>query len=276
MNAIQSESEFYFYLNQSHSARLYRSEIDIAFRDAILQYIFKKIGDEKQRTPENFQWIQQVRDDLSTLIKDSAALTPSNGTAITNRYYTAMPSSISNPDDYYQMINIACLIDGYTVFAKPTTYNEIGEQLVNSFTVPTNIQPYYNEKNGAYTIWRSDSGTFTSAVMTYIKQPTSFTIGSEDQLIDGGAVVTLTNASTYYATQVSVYNAVTYQIGATITGVTAQLLTSGQVILTSNTTPIDLPEKVHTEICKMASVIALKNLGMYEASQAAQSEIEKV
>jgi len=275
MNAIQSLDRFYFYMNVSQSARLYRYEIDIAFNDAIQQFINEKLGDPKERSPENFQWVQSVRDDLSTLIKESTTA-PTNGTAITNRYYTSIPSNIVNPNDYYQLVLIMCLIDGYWTYARPTSYNESGPMLENTFTHPTNDKPYYNEKSGNYTIWRGEDGTFTSATMTYIKAAASFTVGAETQLINGGPAVTLTNLLTYYATEVSVYNGVTYQIGSTITGVTAQLLTSGQVILSSNTTPIELPEKTHDQVCKMAAVIALKNLSSFDNAQAVESEVDKV
>lgn len=275
MNAILSLNRLYFYMNVSQSARLYNYEVDIAFNDAINQYVNEKMGDPKERNPENFQWVQSVRDDLSTLIKTETTV-PTNGAVVTNKYYSSIPSNIVNPTDYYQLVLIMCLIDGYTTYARPTSYNEIGPLLENAFTHPTNDLIYYNEKSGNYTLWRGSFGTFTSATMTYIKMPANFTIGAETQYINGGPAVTLTNAAIYYANDISIYNGVTYQIGSTITGVTGQFLTSGQVILASNTTPIDLPEKTHDELCKRAAVIALKNISALSESNAIQSEVDKV
>ena len=82
---------------------------------------------------------------------------------------------------------------------------------------------------------------------------------------------TLTNLAVYYATEQSVYAGTTYTIGATITG-TGAALTSGQVILASNTTPCELPAKTHDEIAAKASSIMLGNIANYDASMFSEKE----
>jgi len=268
MNSVQLRNKIDFYNNISKAARFYNFEYDDAVNIAMLQFIQERIGDQSQRTPERFQ---QIKDDIFTLVKTSAP-TFAAGTAVTNKYYSALPATAAVPTDYRDFLLLTSIIDGYTVYARPTNFNEVGPLLENSFMHPTNEKPYFNCQTTGLTLWRSNSGTLTSSILTYIKIPTTFTIGLETQLIDGGPAVTLTNLATYYATQQSIYNGVTYAIGATITGVTAQLLTSGQVILASNTTPCELPAKTHDDIAILASKIMLGNIANYDASMFSEKE----
>lgn len=272
MNAIQGMTRADFYLDVTRSARYFFSDYNKAFRDAIRNYIDENVGDENQRMPDNFQWIQQIRDNLYNLIK-LATLTPTNGTVIKNRYYSFTPSHVNFPTDYYDFISLNVLIDTYTDYSRPTNYNKIGPLLMDSFRHPTNQKTYYNEDATGLVIWRGIGGTFTSAALEYLKAPLDFSIGAENQVILPGAVV-LTNAVSYIAMEVSVQNAVTYQIGDQFNAVGTSL-TNGSVILTANTVPIDLPLSVHEEICKRAASIMLLATSNYPASQAVSSEVAK-
>jgi len=272
MNALQTLARIDFYLDVSRNARFFFSDYNKAVNDAIHNYIDEKVGDEKQRNPENFQWIQQIRDDLFTLI---AVATPSitNGTVRANRYYSSTPSHINFPPDYYAFVQLDTLIDAFWDYSRPITFNELGPLLKDSFKHPTNLKTYYNEDATGLTIHRGVGGTFTTAKLTYLRTPVDFSVGSEDQLIDEGTGV-LTPGDDYIAVEVSVENTNTYQIGDQFTAGTADL-TSGQVILASNTSPVDLPEKVHDEICKAASRIMLLVTSNYPAAQAVDSEVER-
>lgn len=272
MNAIAIMNRIDFYNDVSRSARFYFSDYNKAVNDAVQNYIERRLGDEDQRRPDNLQWIQQIRDELYTLLK-SATLTPSNGTVVTNRYFSHTPSHINNPTDYYGFVALNVLIDGYTDYSIHTDYNEIGPLLKDSFRHPTNLKTYYNEDSTGLVVWRGVGGTFTSAALEYIKQPATFNMGSEDQLINPGGAV-LTNGLDYIATEVSVQNAITYQIGTQFTA-TGTSLTSGQVILASLTQTIDLPEKAHSDICKAASEIMLLVTSNYPASQAVGAQVDK-
>lgn len=268
MNAIQLRSKIDFYNNISRSARFFNYEYDNAVNIAIIQAITLRLGDEGNRKPENFQWVQTIRDDMFTLIK-TATPTITTGSAITNKYYTSIPSTIPKPSDYRDFILLMVLIDGFTSYSRPTTYNEIGPLLENSFMHPTNEKTYYNENATGLTIWRGSGGTFTTATLTYLKIPATFTVGLETQYINTGG--TLTNAAVYYATEQSVYATVTYKIGDTITG-TGAALTSGQVILASNTTPVELPDKIHDEIAIAASAIMLGTLKEFDSSMFSEKQ----
>ncbi len=259
MNAVQLKNKIDFYNNVSQTARFYNFEYDDAVNIAMLQYINARLGDASKRTPELYQ---QIRDDIFTLVKTaSVAFTP--GTALTNQYYAVLPATGPVPTDYRDFVLLMCLIDGYTTYARPTNYNELGPLFEDSFRHPTNVKPYFAYQTTGLSLYRANSGTLTSATLTYIKTPNAFTIGLQTQLINAGG--TLTNAATYYATQQSVYGGTTYTIGATITG-TGAALTSGQVILASNTTPCELPPKSHDDIAQLASAVMLGTIQDFNSS----------
>jgi hypothetical protein len=266
MNAIVTLNRVNFYCDVTRNARYSFLEINSAVNDAITAYIDFKVGDESHRNPENFQWIQQIRDDLYTLI---ATATPSvtNGTAVTNKYYSSIPSHFNYPADYFQFISLRTTVSGISTYARPTNYNEIGPLLEDSFKHPTNEKPYFNETATGFTVWRGTTGTMT-AFFEYIKLPTEFSVGQDSYLINPGGAV-LTNGLSYIAVEVSVQNGVTRQIGTQFTAV-GTALTSGQVILASNTSAIPLPEKVHEEIAKRAAEILLGVSSNIQQSQVAE------
>ncbi|MFA7287649.1 MAG: hypothetical protein WC055_02100 [Melioribacteraceae bacterium] len=243
----------------------------MAVNDSMFEFISQEMGYEDQRNPENFQWVQRIRDNLYPLIKTSNP-TISNGTAVTSPYYTSIPTSLTLPSDYDTFISLQYTISSITYYARPTSFNEIGPLLEDSFKHPANDLGYFNESTSSITLWRGSTGTVSSALLTYLKIPNTFSIGQDNQAINTGG--TLTNAITYYALETSVYAGVTYYMGAVITG-TGAALTSGSVIAVSNTVALELPAKVHERICKMASEKLLKVIGMFDASAAIESEAQK-
>lgn len=268
MNPIESLYRIQFYTDLTRNARYSFSEYAVATNDVIQEYIDEMLGDVEGRIPSNFQWVQSIRDNLYTLIK-TATPAITNGTVITNEYYSVTPSTIPFPADYYDFITLMVLIDGYTKYSRPTSYNEQGPLFEDSFKYPRNNRTYYNENSTGLTIFRGVGGTFTTATLTYIRATVSFSIGQEANLINAGGVLAL--SVTYYAMEVSVYNATTYQVGTIITG-TGAALTSGQVIPTSVTSPIDLPDKVHEEICKRAAARLLGVVQITDQSMFIQKE----
>lgn len=250
MNAILTLNRVNFYCDVTRSARWSFLEIDNAVNDAIFEFIDEKLGDEKHRNPENFEWIQRIRDELFTLIT-VASPSITSGTVITNKYFSFLPNHVNYPADYQDLIGMRAVIDGYTVYVRPTTYNELGPLLENSFKKPTNEKPYYLEDSTGFKIYRENTGTISSVSLEYLNIPTPFTLSQESNLIDPGGAV-LTNGASYIAVEVSVQNSITRQIGTQFTAVGTSL-TSGQVILASNTSPIPLPERAHEEIAQRAA-----------------------
>nr|WP_298655697.1 hypothetical protein [uncultured Flavobacterium sp.] len=273
MNSIQAKQRIDFYLNLTAAARFTFAEYNLAMNDAVNEFINQQFGDEENRDPKSFEMNQQIRDNLFTLIK-VATPSVSDGTTVTTEYYSSTPSSFTYPTDYDMFISLRTIIGGVSSYARPTTYNQIGPLLQDSFKHPTNNRPYVIETSTGFTVWRGTTGTLTVS-LTYLKLPTAFSIGSETQLISDTTTV-LTNLATYYATEVTVFNGVTYQIGATLTGNGVNALTSGQVILASQTSPIDLPEKTQERLCKACAAKMLKSIGMLQESLAMEAEAAKM
>lgn len=271
MNAVESLQRFWFYTNLVSSARATFAQINVAFNDSINEFINQQVGDEENRDPKNVQWIQPIRDNLYTLIK-TGALTITNGTVVTSPYYSSIPSHGNYPADYDTFLYLATTVSGITTYARPTSYNEIGPLLQDSFKAPNNSRTYYIEDSTGWTIWRGTSGTLTANI-TYLKTPLTFSIGTEANIII--APTALTNAVVYVAYEITVYNGVTYAIGSSITG-TGAALTSGAVILNSLLVSIDLPVKVQERICKMAADKYLFSIGMIEQGAVINQEVKKL
>jgi hypothetical protein len=272
MNSIEAMLRAEFYCDVTRNARFFYSDFNKAFNDAIQIFINDRFGDEDGRKPYSFQSMEQIRSDLFTLIKNSNPTITTTGTT-TTRYGSYTENHFVYPTDYQEMIAIWPTIDGYTDYSRPTTYNEIGPLLNNSFRKPTNKKTYFNEDATGFTVWRGTGGTFSSLKFEYLKAPATFSVGNESNIINAGPNLTI--GLSYIAIDDSVQNGVTYTGGTQFTAAATTTLTSGTVILASLTTPIELPVKVHDTICKMVSEILLKVTGDLSKAQAVQSETDK-
>lgn len=268
MNAIASMLRSEFYLDVTRNARFPFSDFNKAFNDVIRVFIDQQFFGDKA----GFQMNQEVRSNLYTLIKSSSPAITTIGT-VTTEYGSYTQNHVDFPADFYEFICAEPLIDGYKNYCRPTTYNELGPLLQNTFRKPTNKKTYYNEDSTGLTIYRGVGGVFTSINLEYIKEPAIFSVGTEANLISAGGAV-LTNATVYIAVDDSVHNGITYLGGTQFTSVSTAL-TSGTVILASLTTPIELPDNVHEIINKMVSVLLLKTTSDYSKSQAVESEVSK-
>ena len=267
MNPIQLKQRIDFYNDLTRNARFTFTEYAIAVNDVVQEFIFENLGDKENRNPKNFQWIDRINDQLYTLIKTATPALVA-GTAITNKYYTTKVSTLAFPNDYSDFVALNLIIDGLTVYGRPTSFNKLQPLLRDSFKHPTSDNIFYNWNSTGLSIYYN--GTASAASLVYIKGTVDYSIGQEANLIDGPVLL---SAGSYYATAPSVYNGVSYQIGSVITG--GFTLSSGQVIPVSVTSPIDLPSQVHEEIAKRASVKMLIASGNYPSAQAVQSEASK-
>lgn len=267
MNPIQLKQRIDFYNDLTRNARFTFTEYAIAVNDVVQEFIFENLGDKENRNPKNFQWIDRINDQLYTLIKTATPALVA-GTAITNKYYTTKVSTLAFPNDYSDFVALNLIIDGLTVYGRPTSFNKLQPLLRDSFKHPTSDNIFYNWNSTGLSIYYN--GTASAASLVYIKGAVDYSIGQEANLIDGPVLL---SAGSYYATAPSVYNGVSYQIGSVITG--GFTLSSGQVIPVSVTSPIDLPSQVHEEIAKRASVKMLIASGNYPSAQAVQSEASK-
>lgn len=271
MNAVQSKQRIEFYIDLTRSARFTFQDYNMAVNDSIYEYVSQQAGRSDQRDPQNVQLIQRIRDNLYTLIKTSNP-TITNGTTLVGQYYSSIPTNLTLPTDYETYLLLQYTISSITYYARPTSFNELGPLIDDSFNYPTNNMAYYNETTAGLTLWRGSSGTVSSALLTYLKTPNVFSVGQDNQIITSGT--TLTNLITYYALETCVYNGTTYYMGAVITG-TGAALTSGTVILVSNTVDIELPPKGQEIVCKMAAQKLLATIGLFQESQAIGFEASK-
>lgn len=237
MNAIQIANLADTYLDVTRNARFQRQEYDNAVNNAMTNFMDDILDDYKNKYKVSFQSNQTISDDLATLQKTQTAAPTANVALF--------------PIDYYFLTSLFVTIGGSTTYCRPTNQNELGPLLEDTFRKPSDTKPYYLETSTGFRIYHG-SGTITSADLNYLKTPANFTIGTDQQLITSGG--TLVAGSSYIAVDISVENSITYQIGTQFTAGTVTL-TSGTVILASNTTTVDLPIKTHQQIAKMAAEI---------------------
>lgn len=256
-------------MDTTRNARFSFLDYAKAVNDAIQKFINDRFGDIEHNNPYTFEFTQAIRDELFTLIK-TATPTVTNLSNKVNDYYTIGVSRITYPSDYYDLISWTTTIDSVETFARPTTYNELGPLCEDSLKYPTNKRTYYLEDATGYKFYRGTTGTLTVSI-EYLKTPATFSLGIDSNLIDEGVGV-LTAGETYIATEISVHNLITYKPGDTFTVVAQTTLTSGQVILASNTTTCDLPAKTHETIAKMAAEILSGSVSDYNRSAFAQKE----
>lgn len=251
MNSIALLTRVQFYCDVTRNARYERYEIDTAVNDYMAMFmdqIVENMPADENRTI-SFQSEQVISDKLYTLQKTQTAA-PTADIAL-------------YPADYFMLTSLFPTIAGASPYARPTTQNKLGPLLDNAFDPPSDEMPFYLQQTTGFKIYHG-TGTITSVDLNYVKLPVTFTIGTDSQLINAGAGV-LTNATSYIATEVSVHNGITYNVGVQFTSANTNL-TSGQVILASNTVPCELPEKTQEEIAKGAAQILTGVVSDYNKS----------
>ncbi len=259
MNAIVSQRRIDDYLDVTRNARYQRTEYDDAVADSMqieIDTILEDKGSPQGRTL-SFECEQVISDKLYTIQAVQTAA-PTNDIALF-------------PSDYFFLTSMFATIGGIKQYVRPTTQNKLGPLLEDSFRAPSDIKPYYLQGSTGFKIYHG-SGTITTVELNYLKIPVKFTIGKESQILSAG--VTLTNGLSYIALENSVQNSVSYQMGDAFVAV-GTTLTSGSAILTSNTTPIILPERTQQAICKRASEILSGNVQDYNRSAFAEKQAAK-
>jgi|LakMenEpi03Aug12_release.lakeMendotaPanAssembly.Ray.scaffolds.fasta_scaffold00323_49 hypothetical protein len=267
MNAIQIGYAIDFYTNLTHASRFYNIEKNKAMNDAIMKKIDSITDTINSNQLTGIDRIQKYRDELYTLLKTSSTAPTNIGTYNTDVYI----NHVDYPIDYQTFAALTLTVGGNTTYGRETTYNKRGPLLECSFRKPTNKKPYFLEDSTGLLIYKGDSSAITSCKLDYIKQPAVFNMGDESQYINAGVGVVTIGAS-YIATELSVQNGVTYQIGTQFTAAVTTTLASGQVILASNTTTTDMPEKCQDELAKLAASILLGVTSAFENSAFAEKE----
>lgn len=262
MNAIQIYYAIGVYTNTTQHSRFLFSEVNKAVNDAIKDEMDDIIDGPNKQGLNGIDRIQKFRDDLYTMIKTSASVPTTTGTIngiITENHFNF-------PTDYQTYVSMTATIDNFTTYLRETNYNMVGPLLECSFRKPNNSKPYFLEDNTGLKLYRGISGVMSLATLTYIKQPVPFYMGNETDIIGAGVGVLTINTS-YVAVDDSVYNGLTYVAGVMFTtNGTLTNLTSGQVIPSSILVTVELPEKCHDNVAKMAASILLGVTSAFENS----------
>ena len=253
MNAIEVKEHVDFLNDRSRNARFSFNQYNIAGREAQIK-IFNQYCDNEVG----------VREWLYTLL---TTVTPTISAVTTTSTYTIKHFPYPADFEYFSKLNV--YVDGILTEVFPLANDEENRMLQDSFKIPNKRKTYHLENATGYRIYGPPTGTVT-AEFTYLKSPSDFSVGQESNLINTAGLLSLN--VTYLAVETSVYNAITYPPGSTITG-TGAALTSGQVIATSNTTPSNLPASTHEDLAKIMSEFLMGSVSSFDKAKFAASEL---
>ncbi len=251
MNIIQMQTEVSFLVDRESSARFTDDQYMTAINSAIVSILEDRLDNIKNPKRYSFESVQRVRDELYTLVPPTVTIVP-------------VGNLVPYPSNYNYFLKLECIIDGNTTLSRPTSYNESGTLPENPFKKPSNTKTYFDQNADGFVIDRGAAGTFSAALLDYVKNPDTVTIGNpNNKITDGGALVI---GSVYIVYEEAVENSVTYYEGQTFTAATA-VLTSGTVILNSIVVNCNLPVKLHKEITRLAASYMTGTISEFDKEQ---------
>ncbi len=243
MNAIQMLDMVSFLNDRVSSPRFSDASIMQAINSSITSIVEDRLDNIKKAKRYSFEQVQRVRDELYTLIPPTLTIVPMGNTV-------AYPTT---GNGYNYFLKLECVIGGVITLTRPTSYGESGTLEENPFKRPSNVKTYFDQSRSGFVIKRGATGSFTSALLDYVENPDTVTIGKEsDKISSGGSVLTV--GVIYMVYDQSVHSGVTYEPGQTFTAA-ATSLTSGVVIPNSVIVSCNLPDKIHQEVCRLASAV---------------------
>ncbi len=254
INTVQLMNEVLSLVDRDGSARFSDSKIIKSLNTAIDRIVEDRLDNIKVKKNYSFESVQTVRDQLFTLIPPTLNIIP-------------VGNIVAYPSDYNYYLKMMCTIDGDSVVARPTTYNQQGVAYENPFSKPTDVKPYFDQNVDGFVVYRDidNTGSFTLAQLDYIKNPDVLSIGNESNKMITGAFLVL-NVQ-YIVYEEAVYNGVTYVEGDIITGLGTVNLTSGIIIPNSLIVNCNLPVKLQYEIIAIAASILQKSISQFNEGQ---------
>ena len=219
---------------------------DDRYYDAINQAIARIRDDrtENIKDPKTYsvEAVQRVREELDTLVVDELVIVP-------------VASVIAKPADYYHYLSLDVTIDGVESYARPTTHGKLGPLKRSPFKKPSTIKPYYLHISTGIKVEFCTTDSFTTSLLSYIKNPAKVTIGNEADKITP-ASGNLTNGVTYYVYEDTTHNGIQRFEGETFVAIAAPIV-GGIVINASDVTDSDLPGRIHEEVIRLAASIMM-------------------
>ena len=246
-----------------HDWVAYETNIYTAINQIVNDRI-ESVKKPKQNKNYAFQSIQRLRDELYTIVVKKHSITPTGDIIAIGSY----------PTNLRFIVGVQLVISSSTYIAEALSYNE--ERMIqrDPYMKPKLTDPYrvyYIESNTGLSCYYGDSGTFTLSYIDYIKIPAKVNVGIRWTAAD---LHNFTIGDIIIATEPTVYNAVSYDPGETITIVTGVLqITSGEVVI--GYTNCDLPEALHEEICKVAAGLFEKTVEDYNKGIILEKEADK-
>ena len=152
-------------MDRVNSPRFRSGDKDSAINMAIERIVRDRYDNLKIQKKYSFESAQRVRDELRTLIKEEEI------TTIDDNKFTI-------PEDYRHEINLFVTINDKSTVSRPTNYDELGPLLSSPFERPSYISPVHLEIGSDIKVYFGDSGSFTKAKISYIKNPTTVSLSS--------------------------------------------------------------------------------------------------
>jgi hypothetical protein len=258
MNIIEMHETTRNLMDQVGSPRFTYDQYDTAIKNATDDIIADKVGNLKKRKPYSFQSIQQIRDELYTLVKNVNMPMASNLLPV---------ASLNALGDYRFALLPRVTISGVQYYCEPLSFDELPVIERDPYKRPKLTEPYkiyYIENNTGITINPGPTGTCSNMNLDYIGKPADvfhgILWGPGHNFIVGDVVL---------AVEETVYNLLTYYPGQAITIVGAALaITTGLVAISYVNSP--MPEVTHKEICMKACTYLGMPVEMYQRVQATE------
>lgn len=241
--------EIFNLIDRDGNARFSDEKTIKAINMAIDRIVEDRLDNIKNKKNYSFESVQTVRDQLYTLIPPTLSIVPT-------------ANVVAYPANYNYFLKLMCTIAGDTNVARPTSYNQSGLMYKDPFAYPTDEKPYFDQNLSGFTIYRDEqnTGSFTFALLDYIKNPDVVSIGNESNKIDSTGALTI--GVTYIVYEQAVHNGVTYVEGATFVAVNAVLI-SGIVIPNALIVNCNLPTKLQYEVVNIAASIMQKSISQF-------------
>lgn len=265
-NIVQQREAIMRWIDHVRSPRFTDIQYQASINSAIRKIVDDRYDNLRQNKSYSFESIQRIRSELYTLVNNS-------GTITTSGNYIPIASF---PTKFDYLLNVKVTIDSEDYNAIPITHDK--KNIIDNdpfdkpdLTFPDNV--YYVETSSGLEIIKGDLGTLSSGEFDYLASPNE---------VDFGTLVESTDASPHFssdttviANDVTVYNAVTYQIGETINidiGVSTDI-TSGSVYY--GYTNHNMPVKLETEISQLAAALIMISPENFAKSQVLEYDSKK-
>ncbi len=268
MNVIEMIEGLDFYLDRVNSSRFTNPIRTRALNISTNDIIEDRYDNIRKNKTYSFEVIQRVRDELYTIVKTTAAMTPTG-----NSYPTAQITA--QAPDYKYGLTVKCLITGNNYWAVPCPLDREPTIDLDPYERPKITYPprvYFIQRNVGIEMLFGATGTLGNGFLEYLANPNTIIYGVQrDSTFPGpaGGIACIAIVELVYAT-------ITYPIGATFTLANGTFITSpvGVPAFVTGFTNPSTPKTLDEEIMKRASSYLLKGVESYNKGFIAEKDSE--